>query len=142
LTETVHKKDKRDEGLEGFTIDLMEILRDTIALYSKILKAISVLQEKYPDAYDNFCEIQKSPNKLMEAVGDMDYSQAQSAFQLLKIIVKFSTIENKLRFLWSIDEEKQKALANEINDFVSNLDDYTKKLKSGENGFPKCKEKD
>ena len=126
-------KNEGNSGMESFVLAFTDILKKLTNHYADTIDDIAQLQNKFKEEYKEYQEYQKSPSKFLEMIANMNESQATQAFGMFKIIIKFSTVQQKVRNLWVLDNKEQKKLAEELRSLSTDIETLIERIGGEQN---------
>jgi len=118
-----------NKKIAEFSIEMTKLLKKTTDFYSLLVKEISKIQNNYESEYGDFKESQKSTTGFLETLDDMDEKQTKNTLLFFKILIKYLSIEQKMRRIWFLTSKEQEDLAIELKDISDEMDNIIKQIK-------------
>jgi hypothetical protein len=111
---------------KDFIVELTKFYKDFLTDTLKSIEQLKYMQEKYPDDYKKWVQLQKDPSALIEFSNNLD---DESRKDLIDLFVRASTISSKIMLIFDMNPEEKEKFINEIKNFSGSLNKDIKEKK-------------
>lgn len=112
------------EKFNEFISDLIEYYKSSMENISKSVEGLAKIQEKHPEAYEEFQKIAENPELLLGL--EIDDKMKAIFFELL---LKSSSLTQKINKLIVLTPTEKKLLAKDLREYVQELSTKIEELK-------------
>lgn len=120
---------KKLENEREFYLAVMKFYKESTGSFADSVDLLAEIEEKFPKRYAEFRDFQKDPSKFVNLTEKMKEENVKALFILLKILIRSSTLTQKVQNVLYLDIKEKRKLAKELRSFAEETEKDLEKLK-------------
>jgi hypothetical protein len=125
-------KSIKKKEIESALVEYINFLKISMDSYSNIIKKLAEFQENHSDVYGIFTDLIENPDEMNDLIMKLKSVKKEIFFQFLDVMFTFQVLDSKIRKMYFLSPNEKQELANDIQDYVTEIENLYNKLKTEE----------